>query len=129
MMGRLPILQLSLVTHLVGRAAVICGIPSPVVAEDLEHIEWCAEDGERLSIERQGLGFNEHTVCSTRFWQLEGAKLTTVQDCENIYVSDDGVVTRIDQRTLSIQIIFDGPDKLSLRENTEPEMIYGRCRG
>lgn len=126
-MGKLPILPSSVAAWLIGAAAVICALATPVMAQDLEQSIWCAPDLERLFIERDGLGFNEHTVCSTKSWAMEGTTLTTVQDCESVYVDDDGIVTRLDPRTLTLEIIFDGPDKLLLRDGNLPDMTYKRC--
>ena len=108
-------------------AVLVLALSAPVTAQDLEDSVWCTADGERHFIERQGLGFNEHTVCTVRSWHVDGSSVSTVQNCENIYVGDDGSVTRLNPQTISLRIMIETQDSIRVQQGDRPDTTYSRC--
>ncbi len=66
----------------------------------------CSEN-ELIDIRPDGLGFNEHTVCT---WQ-DGPTVKTYSlhgtiDCQNVYVLDNGTTEVTDETTRHLRLVM-----------------------
>jgi hypothetical protein len=88
--------------------------------------EWCDEAGdERMVVDKNGIGFNEHTVCELQESRPEGEALKLKARCANVYPNGDEVV-RMDERVVQVEA---GPDRSFVEvrvEGAEP-VIFRRC--
>lgn len=85
--------------------------------------EWCADNGERMIVERSGPGFNEHTVCEWAGGQPAGERIDATINCANIY----GEGVRVDEKTLRFRAVKTGPRTVCVRVGSTAAMAYAKC--
>lgn len=85
--------------------------------------EWCADNGERMIVERSGPGFNEHTVCNWIGRPPPGDRINVQIACANVY--GDGV--RVNEQTLRFRAVKTGPKNASVRVGPGVAVAYQKC--
>jgi len=97
---------------------------SPTVAQDAWlRGEWCADNGERMVVERSDLGFNEHTMCTWRSRPQRGNRVNVMIDCANYYGNGEKAFARRDR----FRAVSTGANSISVRVGDGPAVAYRRC--
>lgn len=125
-----------LVFLILGNAAVAVMFLKPWQAQaNPVHGEWCTQS-ERMYIDAQGIGFNEHTLCTTETpVVLDGTDTWTGGiTCANVYVTavnDDGSIETHDMplpELTGITLHLVGAEELNVIMGGEGTVIpYSRC--
>jgi hypothetical protein len=99
-------------------------LPLPAMAQGAWLLgEWCADNGERMLVERSGPGFNEHTICTWVDRPPAGERIDVRVACANVH--GDGV--RVDERTVRYRAVKTGPRSASVRVGAGSAMAFARC--
>lgn len=86
--------------------------------------EWCTRTQGLLFISEDGLGFNEHTICS---WPAppDEPPFISVLYCANLYPDGDKI-TKGFHKTMTIAVEPEGPRSLRVTMG-DSSLIYERC--
>lgn len=104
-------------------AAIVGGF-SPAAAQDAWlKGEWCADNGERMVVERSGLGFNEHTMCTWRTRPQRGNRVNVMIDCANYYGNGEKAFARRER----FRAVSTGATSISVRVGDGSAVAYRRC--
>lgn len=91
--------------------------------------DWCATDGERLVIDGDGLGFNEHTICEWSDGAPQGNALDATALCANLHADGAGGWVRMGEKMARLQADRGVADVITVTvENGEP-VDFSRCDG
>jgi len=112
-----------------GRTALLSAILSlapPAFAAPTDWIdgEWCTLTGGLLYVREDGIGFNEHTICS---WPSPPSDppFISVLYCANLYADGDNIVKGF-HKTLTIAVEPEANNSLRVTMG-DSSLIYERC--
>jgi hypothetical protein len=108
--------------------AVLMAAAAPASADRVVG-EWCEADGERLVIDGDVVGFNEHTVCEWSENRPEGGAFDVMVSCANIHADGQGGWVRMDERAVRLQADRDGPDEITVTVEDGQPVRFARCDG
>jgi len=90
---------------------------------------WCEIGGygEVLYLEKDGIAFNEHTVCEAADPVPEAGSFSTVLACKNIYF-DDGEAVEAFQRSFDFSAVLTAEARMTVTTG-DPAVTqqFGRC--
>jgi hypothetical protein len=91
--------------------------------------EWCdAGSGERLIIEADGIGFNEHTICAWTDGRPKQDAFDVTVSCANVYPNGDETV-RMDEKMVRLEADKAVPATIFVSVEGGEPMPFDRCDG
>ncbi|MEO4000243.1 hypothetical protein [Mesorhizobium sp. CAU 1732] len=91
--------------------------------------EWCAAGrGERLIIEADEIGFNEHTICAWTDGRPTQDAFDVTVSCANVYPNGDETV-RMDGKMVRLEASKAAPETIFVTVEGDEPTHFDRCDG
>lgn len=110
-------------------AALALMVASPALATEEHWLwgEWCSSDGEIMYADKNGVGFNEHTICGWTDMPGTASPLAITIACRNVYANEDIVVERDHEMlALTVRLVSDTEISILFRDDNNP-VAFKQC--
>lgn len=89
---------------------------------------WCAENGERMFVTAEAMGFNEHTVCDWDRPPTDQTEYSARLACKNIYLNGEEIVEAF-HRNVALTVRRLSEEDLEVAVDAGPARVFSRCEG